>query len=262
MNLIDDNINIQNMYKYQINEKESDEYEKYIKYLTIFFQTEIKKEKYTKEYLDGKYLLINKNNPNKKIIITPSQFINIHRLYLELKKYSELILFKISNIVESKNNITDENRNEFEYLKKKYLSFKQQIEDINLINSNFYNEMEELLNKQIEKSNELAKYYQKRSLDYESIEVMISEPLKNKLIKIFKDKNKKIPGISEINKIAKENSIPSKEIEKWFSWIESVYFYRLVKNELLEITKIIESKEHNFQNNTNYMIIKKPVIKE
>jgi hypothetical protein len=91
---------------------------------------------------------------------------------------------------------------------------------------------------------------------------MISEPLKTKLIKLFKDKNKKIPGISEINKIAKENSIPSKEIEKWFSWIESVYFYRLVKNELLEINKIIESKENNFENNTNYMIIKKPVIKE
>ena len=118
MNLIDDNINIQNMYKYQINEKESDEYEKYIKYLTIFFQKEIKKEKYTKEYLDGNYILIDKNNPKKKVIITPSQFINIHKLYLELKKYSELILFKISNIVESKNNITDENRNEFEYLKK------------------------------------------------------------------------------------------------------------------------------------------------
>ena len=262
MNLIDDNINIQNMYKYQINEKESNEYEKYIKYLTIFLQKEVKKEKYTKEYLDGKYILIDKNNPIKKIIITPSEFINIHKLYLELKKYSELILFNISNIVESKNNITDENRDEFEYLKKKYLSFKEQIKDINLINSNFYNEIEDLLNKQIEKSYELAKYYQKRSLDYESIEVMISEPLKNKLIKIFKDKNKKVPGISEINKIAKENSIPSKEIEKWFSWIESVYFYRLVKNELLEITKIIESKEQNFKNNTNYMIIKKPVIKE
>jgi len=173
-----------------------------------------------------------------------------------------LILFKISNIVESKNNITDENRTEFEYLKKKYLSFKQQIKDINLINSNFYNEIEELLNKQIEKSNELAKYYQKRTLEYDSIQIMISEPLKTKLIKIFKDKNKKIPGISEINKIAKENSIPSKEIEKWFSWIESVYFYRLIKNELLEITKIIENKEHDFENNTNYMIIKKPVIKE
>ena len=122
--------------------------------------------------------------------------------------------------------------------------------------------MEELLNKQIEKSNQLAKYYQKRTLDYESIEVMISIPLKTRLIKIFKDKNKKIPGISEINKIAKENSIPSKEIEKWFSWIESVYFYRLVKNELLEINKIIKTKEHNFENNTNYMIIKKRVIKE
>jgi len=262
MNLIDDNINIQNMYKYQISEKESDEYEKYIKYLTIFFQKEVKKEKYTKEYLDGKYILVDKNDPKKKIIITPSQFINIHKLYLELKKYSELILFKISNIVESKNNITDENRDEFEDLKKKYLSFKQQINDIDLININFYNEIEELLNKQIEKSYELAKYYQKRTLYYKSIEIMIKEPLKNKLIKIFKNKNKKIPGISEINKIAKENSIPSKEIEKWFSWIESVYFYRLVKDELLEINKIIEKKEYNFENNTNYMIIKKPVIKE
>jgi len=262
MNLIDDNINIKNMYKYQIKEKESDEYEKYIKYLTIFFQKEIKKEKYTKEYLNGKYVLIDKNNPQKKIIITPSQFINIHQLYLELKKYSELILFKISNIIESKNNITDENRNEFDFLKKKYLSFKEQINDIDLINIEFYNEMEKLLNKQVEKSNELAKYYQRRTLNYDSIEVMIQEQLKTKLIKIFKDKKKKIPGISEINKIAKENSIPSKEIEKWFSWIESVYFYRLIKNELLEIGETIKNKEYNFENNTNYMIIKKPIIKE
>jgi hypothetical protein len=38
--------------------------------------------------------------------------------------------------------------------------------------------LEKLLNKQVEKSNELAKYYQKRTLNYDSIEVMIQEQLK------------------------------------------------------------------------------------
>ena len=125
MNLIEDKIDIKEMYKYQLEELNSEEYIEYLKYLNFFFLKEHKKEKYTKEFMDGKYILADKQNPSKQIIITPSEFINIHKLYIELKKYSELILTKISFLIESKNNITEDNRKEFEYLKKNIYLFKK-----------------------------------------------------------------------------------------------------------------------------------------
>lgn len=261
MNLMNDNLNITKMYKYQLEDLNSEDYQKYIKYLELFFTKEHKKEKYTKEILNGQYILINKNDPSKKIVITPAEFINIHKLYIELKEYSELILFKISTIIESKNNITDENRTEFENLKKRYVLYRDQLKNINSINKDFYNEMKILLNKKIDKSNELAKYYQKRNYDYSNIQMMIPEKLKSNLIKVFKENNKKIPSTAQINKIAKENVIPSNEIENWFIWIETVYFYRLIKDEILIIDNEIKIKEEKFDINTKYMIIKKPDIK-
>jgi hypothetical protein len=238
MNLIDD-INIQNMYKYQINEKESNEYEKYIKYLTIFLQKEVKKEKYTKEYLDGKYILIDKTNPKKRIEIKPSQFLNINILHLKLKENSDLILYKINNLIESKSNITEENRKEFEILKKEYVDFKVKLNDIENINKEYYETQEQLFSRKIDKSNQLAKYYQKRNEEYEKIEVFITETLKNKLMKYFKENKNRIPSQTIINKIGKENQIKSNEIEKWFNWIESVYHYLLTKKEIIYIKLLL-----------------------
>lgn len=262
MNIIEDEIDIKKMYNYQLTEMNNDEYTKYIKYLQLYYLKEHKKDKYDKDYLDEKYILYDKSNPKKKIMIKPSKFINIHKLYIDLKSYSDTILNKISEIIDSKTNINENNRIDFEILKKKYLSIKNKIKDIELINKEFYNDMEILLTKRIEISNELVKYYQKRNIEYSNINVMITENLKNKLIKIFKEKNKKIPTLNEINKIAKENSVPSIEIEKWFLWIESVYFYMNIKKEISDINKKIEEKEYFFQKNTKYMIIKKPSIEE
>jgi hypothetical protein len=250
------------MYNYQLQELDSEEYKMYLKYLNIYFLKDFKKEKFIKECLDNKYILIDKKNPAIKITITPSYFINIHQLYIDLKKYSDELLIKISNIISSKNNITEENRKEFEFLKKKYLSYQEKTKDIELINQDYYKELKLLLNEKMEKLDDLVKYYKKRNNDYDQIEVMIKETLKNKLIKIFKENNKKIPNLNEINKIAKENLIASNEIEKWFKWIESVYFYMLVKNEINELDKNINVKENNFDMNTHYMILKKPIIEE
>ena len=262
MNSIEDELNIKEMYNYQLEELNNEEYKKYLKYLTIYFLKDYKKEKYVKDYLDNKYVLIDKQDPSKKVIITPSDFVNIHRLYIDLKKYSDELLIRISNIIESKNNITEENRLDFEYLKKKYISFQEKIKDIELINNTYYKELELLLNIKIDKLDNLVKYYKKRNYEYSQIKVMITENLKNKLIKNFKDNNKKIPSTSEINKIAKENLIASIEIEKWFNWIESVFFYMLVNKEIIELDKNINDKEKNFDINTHYMIIKKPIIEE
>jgi UTP:GlnB (protein PII) uridylyltransferase len=262
MNIINNNLNIKEMYHYQTKELTSSEYKKYEKYLDYFFAKSLKKDKYSRQFLDGKYILIDYKNPQKKIIISPSQFVNIHKLYIELKEYSDNLLFHIRTLIESKNNITDNNRKEFDELKEKYLLCKKNINEIDSIHKEFYDEMILLFNNKIEKSNLLAKYYQKRILDYSLIEIMIEEKVKNKLIKIFKENNKKIPSDKEINKIAKENNIASKEIEKWFQWIESSYLYELVKREIVEINKMIEEKDNTYDINTRYMIIKKPMIEE
>jgi hypothetical protein len=275
MNILDDNLNLKKMYNYQlenidiekiykdqINDINNKEYEKYLKYLNFFFSQYHKKDKYNKEYLDGKYILVDKTDPNKKIMITPTEFIDIHKLYFELKKYSELFLSKISSLIESKNNITEEDREQFEYYKKKYMLYHDKLKYIDSINKEFYDEMSKLLSIKIEKSNQLAKYYQKRILEYKNINVMINEKLKYKLIRYFKENKNKIPSLSIINKISKENSVPSIEIEKWFSWIETVYFYRLVSIEIVKINKEINSKDEKFDINTKYMIIKKPILEE
>jgi hypothetical protein len=108
----------------------------------------------------------------------------------------------------------------------------------------------------------MARYYQKRNYEYSTISTMIQESIKNVLIKKFKDNNKKIPGDKEINKIAKDNKIPSNEVEKWFKWIEVTYLYMLVKNEIKKINYDIEEKEMKFDLFSTYMIIRKPTIKE
>jgi len=260
MNIIEDNTNIKNMYKYQLKELENEEYQTYIDYLNIYFMKEYKKEKFNKEYLDGKYILIDKTNPKKKIEITPSKFLNINILYLKLKENSDLVLYKINNLIETKNNITEENRKEFDLLKKQYLEYKKKMIDIEFINKEYYDEMEILFSKKIEQSNQLAKYYQKRNEEYNKIEVFISEILKNKLMKYFKENKNKIPSLLIINKIAKENQVKSNEIEKWFNWIESVYHYLLTKKDIIKINDEIEKKELSYDINTRYMIIKKPII--
>ena len=261
INLIEDNVNIKEMYDYQLKYLNDNDYQEYIKYLNIYFSKDTKKDKYIRSFENGKYILTEKSNEDKKILITSSKYIDINKLYIDLKNYLNLILSKISNLIQSKNNITEENRRDFLLLSNDYKFYKNQLKDIEYINKEFYNKIEILLNKKIEKTNELAKYYQKRLFTYSSILVMIPESLKNKLIKRFKDNKKKIP-YNEINKISKENQIASDEIEKWFNWIELTYFYILISKEISDIDHEIKEKENNFEIQCKYMIIKKPNLEK
>jgi len=259
---MNEDVKIKNMFDYQLKELEGEEYKKYLNYLNIFYEKrDYKKSKYTKEYIDDKFVLVDKTNPKKKIKITPSKFIDMHNLYIELKNYSDEILEKISLIIESNHNITDENRQDFDNLKQKYLNFQNKIKDIDYIYSEFYNKINKLISKKIEKLNELATYHQKRIYEYSNINIMIREKLKNTLIQLFKEnKNKIVTSSALINKIAKENNIPSDEIEKWFKWIELSYFYILVQREIHQIIDNINEEEKNYEINTRFMIIKKYTI--
>ncbi len=260
MNKKGENIDIKEMYKYHLKDLKDEYYQKYLKCLKVFYEKEHKKDKFNKEFVDNKLVLTNKVDKRQKIEIVPSQFIDIRALYIELKELSGLILFKINNIIETKSNITDENRNEFDELKRKYIDCKKKIDDIDDINKEYYDEMQVLIEEKINKSTKLAKYYQNRNEEYKKIKVFIKVTLKNKLIKYFHENKNRIPALNIINKIAKDNNVPSEEIEKWFNWIENVYHYMLMQKEINEIEKKIENKENEFALTTRYMIIKKPIM--
>ena len=260
--MINENYDIKEMYDYQLQDLNKESYQKYLKCLKVYYEKEHKKDKFKKEYIGNKLVLVDKKNTSKKIEITPAQFININSLYIELKNLLNLILFKINNLIETKSNITDENRSEFDSLKKKYIECKGKIDKIDIINKEFNDEMQQLIIQKIEKSTLLAKHYQKRNENYNEIKVHIKETLKNKLIKYFKENKNRIPPLAIINKIGKENNIPSAEIEKWFNWIEDVYNYLIIQKEINTIDKLIDDKEKDFSLTMQYMIIKKPIIKE
>lgn len=262
MDMINENIDIKEMYKYQITELHNEDYQKYLKYLTIYFSKEHKKDKYERMVMDGKYLLVEKSNPNKKIELTPSKFLDIQVLYIELKKYNNEILYKINNLIESKSNITEDNRKEFEKLKKQFILCKEKIGEIDLINNEYYDDIEKLLNDKIDKTDLLIKFYKIRNEIYNNIKIHIKEELKSKMIKYFKENKKKIPGLPIINKLGKENNVPSIEIEKWFQWIESVYKYIELQIDMDKIEEKMNKNEEEYNLNTRYMIIKKPMIKE
>jgi len=255
-------MNIKTMYAFQLHDLNSELYKKYLSYIDKFFKKKVSKknEVYDKKYLDGKYILIDRKDKSKKIVITPSQFINMNELYFSMNTECNKLLYEITLLIETKSNINDEHRQKFDELKNKYLIMKEKLNDIQLINDDFYKITQELLDVKIKESNNLAKYYQIRNISYEKIKTMISEKDKNELILLFKKNQNKIPIQTEINRIAKKYKISSNDIENWFSWIEASYLYLLVKRDINELDKEIMKEENKFDFNTKYMIIKKPII--
>jgi hypothetical protein len=262
MNNINENVNLKDMYYYQQNLLDKSDYQNYDKYLTEYFKKESKKDKFIRSFENGKYVLTDIKKSKEKILIKPPKFTNINELYDKLKTYSDEILYKISNLIESKNNITEENRQEFESLKNRYILFSKEIKEIDIIYDEHFKKMKEMIDKKIENITKLFEYHQKRKLAFSKIEGKIEEKAKNDLIKRFNENNKKIPSLQIINKLAKNHEISSKNIENWYGWIEASYQYLIIKNELNKLNKEIENMEKNFEEITNYMMIQKPIIEK
>ena len=257
MDILNKNQNLETLFDYN---RENKSYQDYLEYLNLYYKNPTKNDKYDKLFENGHFFLIDKKNPKKKIEITPSKFTDLKKLYNDLKINNKIILEKISAIIEKTENYNDEDRNIFNDLKNKYSLYNKKIIEIDVINENYYKSMESLNLEQINLSNNLAEYYNKRNNIFKNITQSIPKKIKNKLIILFKKNNNKIPSDNEINKIAKNNTIPSKVIDEWFLWIEQCYYYLITKNKLYEIIKEINSKEKEFENKNKYMLLKLPEI--
>ena len=257
MDILNKNQNLETLFDYN---RENKSYQDYLEYLNLYYKNPTKNDKYDKLFENGHFFLIDKKNPKKKIEITPSKFTNLKKLYNDLKINNKIILEKISAIIEKTENYNDEDRNIFNNLKNKYSLYNKKIIEIDVINENYYKSMESLNLEQINLSNNLAEYYNKRNNIFKNITQSIPKNIKNKLIILFKKNNNKIPSDNEINTIAKNNTIPSKVIDEWFLWIEQCYYYLITKNKLYEIIKEINGKEKEFENKNKYMLLKLPEI--
>lgn len=257
MDILNKDQNLDTLFHYN---KENNDYQEYLEYINLYYKKPTKNDKYESLYENGHFFLIDKKNPSKKIEIIPSKFTNLKKLYNDLEINNKIILEKISAIIEKTDNYDDNDRNDFDNLKKKYALYNKKIIEINTINENYNKNMMSLFENKITLSNSLAEYYNKRNNIFDKISNPISKNIKNKLILLFRKNNNIIPNDYDINNIAKTHNIPSKVIEEWFQWIEQCYYYLVTKNKLYEIMNEIKIKENEFEKNSKYMLLKLPNI--
>ena len=259
MNILNKQQNLESLFDFQKNDQE---YKEYRHYLNYYYEKPTKQDIYDRSYDNGKLLLINKKNPQKKIEITPARFGDLEIIYEQLKMQKKIILEKISIIIEKPENYNQEDRDHFDELKEKYGLYNQKIIEIDAINKNYYVSMEQLLQDKIKTMNETAIYYMKRTHSYQTLVEFdpILKSTKADLVKLFHQSQNQIPA--NIDKIAKQLNIPSKIIEAWFIWIQNCFLYLKNKKELYNINDHIDNMETEFETKNKYMLLKKPQIKE
>lgn len=257
MEYLTNSSNIQNLFDYN---RESKDYETYEKYLKYYYQPPSKKDPYERDMIDKKFILIDLKNPKKKITIEPAKYINLFELYKNLKYYNEIILEKISSLVEKPSNIDDDDRKFFNDLKKNYTLYNKKIQEIDEINKEHLEQIEELTIKRIDNSLLIAKYYNDRNLVFKDIQEPIQKESKEEIIRLFNKNGNKLPDQKSIDKVSKLLEIPSNEVEKWLNWVEKCYQYLQAKNELYKTIKKINEIKEKFIYKCENFIVKKPII--
>ena len=139
------------------------------------------KDPYTREMDNGKYILADIKNPKKRIIIDPAKYTNLFDLYKNLKLYNEIILEKVSLLVEKPSNIDDDDRTYFDELKKNYSLYSKKLQEIDVINKDHLEIIEKLTIKKIDNSLLIAKFYNERNLIFKEITEPIDKESKKKL---------------------------------------------------------------------------------
>ncbi len=262
-------INLIEMYENQTKIFDSPEYKKYKDTLIKYFQEDPSKKYERVEVTDEKtqdtnYLLLSNKNVNKEILIHPSKFTNLYDYYLYANKKSNEILYKISEYVENKDNIQDEERSDFDLIKTEYVTLRKHLDEVNFIFNNQYNTVNELLDKKLKETIELSLLLQDRQDSYQRIgDKRITNIQKNQMAEEFKKNNLKIPDDFIIKKISKDiGDISFREVENWFNWIEKTYLYMKKQKELNLIDKDISSVLNKIETESKNLLFEIPFIQK
>ena len=257
MEYLTNSSNIQSLFNYN---RETKEYETYEKYLNYYYQIPSQKDQFERSMENGKIILSDIKNPSKKVIIEPARYANLFDLLKKLKIYNDIILEKVSLLIEKPSNIDEDDRKYFDELKKNYSLYSKKLQEIDIINKDHLEIIENLTIKKIDNSLLIAKFYNERNLIFKEINDPIEKESKQEIIKLFNQNGNKIPEQKTIDKTAKMLDIPSNEVEKWLNWTEKCYQYLQAKKILYDSINEINKVKTEFIYKCENFIIKKPVI--
>ena len=250
--------NVNEMLKYDL---DSDEYKKYLEYLNIFNKQEDgKTDQYKKEITEDSYILIDKKDPNKKIIINKSKFIDLNNYYQLIKDEISNILYEIAYLLDNNNIINEDKREKFDILKKKYIEYNTSVKNIDKIFENDKKIIDDILIEIKDKYTEIINYYNFRKTFYSNIENKITNEKRVYIINIFKEKGNKIPDDTTIVGISKKYDINISDLDNWFKWIEATYTYIKLQKELFELNDKMNLEIKNRDLQKRYFIYQKPAI--
>jgi hypothetical protein len=250
--------NVNEMLKYDL---DSDEHKKYLEYLNIFNKQEDgKMDQYKKEITDDSYILIDKKDPNKKIIINKSKFIDLNNYYQLIKDEISNILYEIAYLLDNNNIINQDKREKFDILKKKYIEYNTSVKDIDKIFEDDKKIIDDILIEIKDKYTEIINYYNFRKTYYSNIENKITNEKRVYIINIFKEKGNKIPDDTTIVGISKKYDINVGDLDNWFKWIEATYTYIKLQKELFELNDKMNLEIKNRDLQKRYFIYQKPAI--
>lgn len=245
---------------FDFNKEKDNSYEKYEKYLNIYYSIPSKKDIYGREYIDGKMILYDKKDPKKKITIDSPKSVNLFYLNDHLKLQTDIILETISTIIEKPNNITKNDYEKFEELKEKYSLYSTKLQEIDTIHKEHYETIHDLIINKIKATISMGQLYIERESIFKEIKNPIPKESKKEIIVLFKNENNKIPSDNSINRLSKKLNIPSDETHKWLNWILKCYEYLQTRKTLYELRNNINNLNDIFEFKNEYFMIKKPTI--
>ncbi len=237
-------VDLVKMYEEQDTIMNSEEYQKYFRYLVRYFEksdSKSKKNYVSKNSVDGDLLLQNQKN---EIKIHPAKFVNIDIYRMEALEELNDILYQLSFLIENRDNISDEERSQFEILKNNYIILKKHLDEIKQIDKNYDSRMEKLYDEKLQIFIELSLKLQQREEIYAKITSQIKIHDKNRLAEeltiVKKGDEMTRLDLSKLKELGAELKINTSELEKWMDWIIACYDYLFIKKKLRELDRIIE----------------------
>ncbi len=258
---IPDNIKIDELFEEQEKIKEGENYKEYLDYLRKFFQKD-KHQKYNRKYSENDdYILINRKNEKREIIIHPTKVLNLYLYQKEIIENLSEILYQISYLVENFENITDEERENFDILKNNYIIYKKHLDEIKNIENNYNSKLSKLFDEKIKNLLLLTQQLQVRQNVFKDIRARISIKQKKTLMRKCNE------GLTSMNQdqitlLAKDFQISNEDIENWIKWIYATKDYIQIQKKLSNIENDIISISENHNLNMRQFIYRAPSIEK
>lgn len=240
------------LYKNQDIMKNSELFKKFSKNFSTYFDDT---DTYDKNVEGNEYIMTDKKNKKNKKVIKPPVYINLRETYYHLNKEIKNIFDKSLLLIEHRND-PEEDTVKFNEFKLEYKVKVNQLKQCEDIFNDQNKEINKLQNQLVDLKLLLGKKYIERQLMYDKLKNNhIRRISKNKLFKLYKSSNLKIPDRSVVQKVAKKLNVQTDDAMNWLDWFDICKTYIEIQLNIQNNMKTIKkTKEQNNMTNNNFLI--------